>query len=125
MTTSIAEEILLIEDNIDLCAVMNLIFMQLGFLVTICQTSAQAKNHLHKVKFDFIILDLILPDGPGLELLHHLKKTINFSTKVIISSGNIPQNFIQDPNIIGVFHKPYNIADLADLLERKAYAHEI
>ncbi len=61
--------ILYIEDDIELVEVVSIILRKERLLVTSVATLKEAREKLSNTEFDLIILDLILPDGLGSELL--------------------------------------------------------
>lgn len=78
--------LLLVEDD---PAVRGLVTTRLereGVTVTAAATVAEATSALHHSEFDVAILDLTLPDGSGLELLHAVR-ALGAATHVTILSG--------------------------------------
>jgi DNA-binding response OmpR family regulator len=58
-----------------------------GFTVTTCETRRAGQKALAERRFDLALLDVILPDGDGLELLHEIRSNPSFaSTRVIVLS---------------------------------------
>ncbi|MEO6696753.1 MAG: response regulator, partial [Gammaproteobacteria bacterium] len=64
-------------------------------------TLHEAQQRLAQDHFDLVILDLILPDGPGLEVLPHLG--IPAPPVIIFSTGDAPAELPR--NIFGVLVK--------------------
>ena len=78
--------LLLVEDD---AAVRQLVTNRLemeGVMVTVATTVAEAITEIHHRVFDAAILDLTLPDGSGLEVLHDLRD-LGAATHVTILSG--------------------------------------
>jgi len=76
---------LLIDDNDDFLSGLAEITRQEGFAVTTASSLKEARDHLFRESVDIALIDLVLPDGEGIELLQELKDTPG--TDVIIISG--------------------------------------
>ncbi|RLV59875.1 DNA-binding response regulator [Parashewanella curva] len=74
--------ILLVEDDINLADVNRRLLVREGYVVDVAPSVAIAKAAVVDIKYDIILLDRMLPDGDGLEL-------IKFSEK-----KNIPNRFL-------------------------------
>ena len=87
-------------------------------------TGEQARTMFTQNQFDFILLDLKLPDVPGEELLYELKKgdNPNSAAKLIISTAN-PLVQKQEPEIVSLADalliKPFREYEIAALLSGK------
>jgi two-component system, NtrC family, response regulator HydG len=75
----------LIDDDEDFLNGLAEIAKQEGFAVTTSGTLAEARSHLSREPVDIVVVDLLLPDGEGTELLQAFKDTPG--TDVIIISG--------------------------------------
>jgi DNA-binding response OmpR family regulator len=61
-----------------------------GFLVTACETKTLAQKVLETRALSLVILDVLLPDGDGIELLRQIRATAQFSrTPVILLSTEV------------------------------------
>ncbi len=76
---------LFIDDDADFLAGVAEIAAQEGFAVTGARSLGEAREHLAKASADLVLIDLVLPDGDGIEFLKELKDTS--SSDVIIVSG--------------------------------------
>jgi two-component system response regulator AtoC len=76
---------LLIDDDADLLSGLAEIAKQEGFEVTTLGSLKEAREHLSREPVDIAVVDLVLPDGEGTELLQAFKDTPG--TDVIIISG--------------------------------------
>jgi len=75
--------LLLVEDDLDLGQSLQQSLKGDGFTSEWVRTSAQAREFAPSDRFDCIVLDLSLPDGSGLDLLHHWRAQ-DVGTPVII-----------------------------------------
>ena len=125
-------KILIVEDNKDLARSMQ------DFLVGehyICEWASSYNEALEKMSlytYDCILLDIMLPDGSGLELLKHLKSEKIDSGILIISARNALDDKINgleggaDDYITKPFHLPELHARLRAVYRRKkldGYSH--
>ncbi|MFZ3204544.1 MAG: response regulator transcription factor [Pseudomonas sp.] len=65
--------LLLIDDDIELCELLASWLTQEGFQVSACHDGNSARHALADQAPDAVVLDVMLPDGSGLELLKQLR----------------------------------------------------
>lgn len=65
--------LLLIDDDIELCELLASWLTQEGFQVNACHDGSSARSALAGQPPDAVVLDVMLPDGSGLELLKQLR----------------------------------------------------
>ena len=65
--------LLLIDDDQELCELLANWLTQEGFQVTACHEAGGARQALAAQAPDAVVLDVMLPDGSGLELLKQLR----------------------------------------------------
>lgn len=63
----------LVEDNTEISELLTYILKEMGFLVATSSTISDFKKRFHEVVPDLIILDVMLPDGNGIDLCEQLK----------------------------------------------------
>ena len=66
-------KILLIEDDVSFCKLLEKFLTKKNYKVTTSYTAAEARNSLKKETFDLILTDLRLPDFDGIELMMEIK----------------------------------------------------
>ncbi len=86
-----AGSVLVVEDSPFVQEIVSRALRQNGFEYRPAQTGAEALREIEKSEIDAILLDLVLPDIQGMELLGRLK-TISPDTEVIILTGNASLN---------------------------------
>jgi len=65
---------LIVEDQTTFRELLSEVLAASGrYEVTACATGAEARAHLQRTRFDLVLLDLVLPDVHGVELLNELK----------------------------------------------------
>ncbi len=73
------KKILIVEDEEDIQEILKFNIERAGYKVFVCSTGDAALTLLQKDNFDLIILDLMLPDMDGLDILKKIK--LNFPTQ--------------------------------------------
>ena len=80
------KQILLLEDDVTLGNGIRLALQNDTRQITLCRTLAEGRAAWEQGQFDLLVLDVNLPDGSGLELLHQVKKAS--SIPVILLTAN-------------------------------------
>lgn len=76
-------EILLVEDDIELCSAIKVLLEKDDYNITICHNGNDGKKYIFQNRFDLIILDRMMPGIDGLTLLFEMRSN-NISTPVIM-----------------------------------------
>lgn len=114
------KNVLVIEDNHAILDVITLILQSESYKVNGLNKSADMLLHIEQFKPDLIILDIMLPDADGRDLLKTLRsdeKTADIPV-LMISARYTEQNVQHGefkPN--GFLAKPFDIDDLLDRIE--------
>lgn len=67
--------VLIVDDSATVRADMRGVLSAAGFGTTLCESLAAARKALSEGDFDLVILDMLLPDGEGVELLEELRRS--------------------------------------------------
>jgi DNA-binding response OmpR family regulator len=118
--TPIYKNILVIEDNHAILDVITLILQSEAYKVTGLNKSANMMVHIDSYKPDLIILDIMLPDADGRELLKQLRsKEDTKEIPVLMISARYTAENVEHgefkPN--GFLAKPFDIDELLDRIE--------
>ncbi|KPX25956.1 response regulator transcription factor [Pseudomonas ficuserectae] len=83
-------ELLLIDDDQELCELLSSWLSQEGFQVRACHDGASARQALTDAAPAAVVLDVMLPDGSGLELLKQLRNDHPDLPVVMLSARGEP-----------------------------------
>lgn len=81
------EHILIVEDDADVGKVFKIALQHAGFMVTVLETGAAALGMITQGMPDVMVVDLMLPDMDGLDLLRYVRKHEAGTVPVIVCSG--------------------------------------
>ena len=79
-----SQKILIIEDEPDIRKTLEYNLSREGFDVACASSLSEGKNYINAGQFSLILLDLMLPDGSGLDLCRELKSDSEKKTTPII-----------------------------------------
>ncbi len=107
-------KILIIEDDSSLREIMSRVLKQEDFVVETASTYGEADSKLAAFSYDCILLDIMLPDGSGLQLLEHIKKLGKRENVIIVSARNSLEDRVQglDLGADDYLPKPFHTAEL-------------
>ena len=107
-------KILVVEDEPSLQEVIQATLEKERFVVEVAGNLAQAREKTGVYDYDCILLDIMLPDGSGLELLQHLKDTRRSENVIILSAKDSIEDKILglDLGADDYLAKPFHLAEL-------------
>ena len=119
--------VLVIDDNPDSLLLMELTLLQDGYNVEKACCGKEGVTKIHQLVPDLIILDVMMPDMTGFEVVEHIKLYEHLShIPIIICTAN---NFVCQENaekVEGFFYKPINIDNiLAQVNSLLARCHSV
>ena len=79
--------ILLVEDNVEIQLANKDMLELLGYTVTLAMSLAEARNALKNETPDAIVLDIMLPDGSGLDFLAELRAHLQVPVLMLTAMG--------------------------------------
>lgn len=107
-------KVLLIEDNREM--ILNIIkyLSQEGIICEVAENLFDAQDKLLSFEYDCILLDLMLPDGNGLNLLKTIKSLESKPDVLIISAKNSLEDKLKglDMGADDYLSKPFHLAEL-------------
>ena len=109
---------LVVDDEIDLCRLMQITLTKMGIKSDVAYTLSQAKSYWQENDYDFCLTDLKLPDGSGLELVKHISGSSTTPIAVITAHGSM--DLAIEALKLGAFdfvNKPLELPRLRQLVE--------
>ncbi|HYW33929.1 MAG TPA: response regulator transcription factor [Balneolaceae bacterium] len=119
--------ILIIEDETSLAESIFQYLQEEGYICEIVSSYEAAYQKIHVYSYDCILVDIMLPDGNGLELINELKKDHAETGIIIISAKNSLDDKIKglelgsDDYLTKPFHLPELNARINALMRRKYF----
>ncbi|WP_158797461.1 response regulator transcription factor [Pedobacter sp. L105] len=115
-----AKQIYILEDDEDIRFIVSYILNEIGYEVTEAETLKQFHQQLETGLPDLMLLDIMLPDGNGLELCEELKKDPAIShIPIIMMSAHAAQEFVQEKACAQDFiSKPFDLDNLTNMIRK-------
>lgn len=110
--------LLVVDDNVDLCDVIVRVFQHLGYKATGVYAAEPALDTLSKQPFDLVITDMSMPGMDGLELIAKIRTRYQ-GLPVILITGNLEVDthaLIENTAAAAVLYKPFVIDDLVKMV---------
>jgi len=82
-------KILIVEDNIDLSSIYKSELEYNGYIVDVLLSGAGVIEKIKEFEPDMILLDIMLPDADGLDILQAVKEEYSFAKIKVIIMSNI------------------------------------
>jgi DNA-binding response OmpR family regulator len=123
-------DLLLVEDEAHLREGLALNFGAEGYRVATARTLAEARALLDADRFNLIVLDLMLPDGNGLELCAELRRRRDFTPILILTAKGQQKEIVLglEQGADDYLAKPFHLTELLSrtrgLLRRQRWAQE-
>lgn len=124
----IMAKILLIEGKKDIAELYSRQFKLAGFEIKVAKSGISGLKMMRDEQFDLVLLNIMLPEMHGLELLKRLRLTNpDYKTPIVILSNNSEDNIIKESFSLGVKgylikanHTPAQIIDyIRNMFSRK------
>lgn len=116
-------KVLIVEDNKLACLALKSMVDSLGFDVEVAMTGDEAISMSSTNHYDFIFLDLGLPDQSGIDVLLTLRSKSNYAkTPIFILSGHVTRemnSYCIQTGASAVYTKPLMLPQLKDALNVK------
>jgi DNA-binding response OmpR family regulator len=120
-------KILVIEDEPQLREIIEKFLKKERYIVETAPTYHEAAEKLSIYRYDFVLLDIMLPDGNGLSLLKQLQQRKKHENIIIISARDSIEDKVEGLELGAddYLSKPFHLAELAarikSVLRRKLY----
>ena len=122
------KNILVIDDEIDICNNIKAILTDEGFNIQVAHNSDDAFNYMNKHSYSLIILDVWLDNSKydGLEILKQIRKNLTIPIIIISGHGNIEMAVSAIKDGANEFiEKPFNTERLLLSVNRSIELHEV
>ena len=108
-------KLLIIEDDSSLREIMQRALLAEGYIVEAASTFFEAQDKIAGYEYDCILLDIMLPDGNGLEILDQVKSLGKNDRVIIISARDSLDDKIKglDLGADDYLPKPFYMAELS------------
>lgn len=108
-------KLLIIEDDSSLREIMQRALLAEGYIVEAASTFFEAQDKIAGYEYDCILLDIMLPDGNGLEILEQVKSLGKNDRVIIISARDSLDDKIKglDLGADDYLPKPFYMAELS------------
>jgi DNA-binding NtrC family response regulator len=113
--------ILLVDDDPDICKTLSLILEGEGYSVDVANSGAEAIEKSKEKVYNVALLDIVLPDMTGTELLKKLHETTPKMIKIMVTGYPNLQNAVEalNYNADAYLIKPLNYEKLLKVIEEK------
>lgn len=113
--------ILIVDDDVDICKTLSLILEGEGYSVDVANTGAEAIGKSKEKAYNVALLDIVLPDMAGTELLKNLHETTPKMIKIMVTGYPNLQNAVEalNYNADAYLIKPVNYEKLLKVIEEK------
>lgn len=109
---------LIVDDEVDLCRLMQITLTKMGIKSDVAYSLAQAEGYWDANNYDFCLTDLNLPDGSGLDLVKRISGSSSTPIAVITAHGSM--DLAIEALKLGAFdfvNKPLELPRLRQLVE--------
>ena len=118
------KHLIVVDDEPEIGQMIKNLATELGFSVATAVTAEQAVQLCQASPPDIILMDMVMPETDGIELLHSLS-AIAIKAKIILMSGYDKSylsmgeslGMAKGLNITGTLRKPFRLQDVCDQLE--------
>jgi DNA-binding response OmpR family regulator len=115
------EHVLVVEDDSSIAELLKIVLERQGFIVKIAGNCETATKALEDAAPDLVLLDLMLPDGHGLDLLRWLRDDLGSALPVVVLTA-----FRQEEKALRAFElgaadfisKPFRPRELVARIQR-------
>ncbi|MFH2203232.1 MAG: response regulator [Elusimicrobiota bacterium] len=116
-------KILLVDDDEDLLKVYQLTLSKTGYEVDVAEGGYQALGKMDKTAYDIVVLDLMMPNCSGFEVLLKLQEKKGAKPSVIVATGahkdaDTVKRIRLEPIVADFLFKPLEADALIDAISR-------
>lgn len=118
-------KILIVDDEVQIRESLKIFLERNGYTVTVASDGAEALLRISSELFNLVVMDIIMPEKDGVELLVEIRK-VDKSMPVIAMTGGGrigKQNYLQMAKALGanaVLTKPYDLDEFLSIVKEFA-----
>ncbi len=118
------QKMLIIEDNKANLLYARRLLKEYGIVPDEAETIAKSKEFISKIKYDFLLVDVKLPDGNGIDLIKEIRQNEhcpNHKSSILVltaSANELQKNALTHLNISAYLPKPFPPEVLLDELKK-------
>lgn len=115
MIANDVKNVLVIDDCSDNLLLMELLLQSEGYRVSLASSGSQGLAKIRNSLPDLVVLDLMMPDISGLEVIQHLKDShwlSDIPTLLLTANAELRHKDASDADEL--CYKPFNIHDILD-----------
>ena len=86
--------ILMIEDDLRLASMVRAYLAQAGFVVAVAEDATRGMAQLERSSWDLVLLDLMLPDGDGLDVCRRIRAQSGVPVIMVTARGDITDRIV-------------------------------
>jgi len=114
--------VLIVDDDAGMCETLSDIISEKGFRVVVADNGAQAIEEVETQPFDFVLIDIMMPEQNGIQTLRQIKVIDPYVTTIVMTGHSAMEGLISEAlraGADGVLYKPFEIETVLDILEWK------
>jgi len=113
--------ILIVDDDVDICKTLSLILEGEGYSVDVANSGMEAIKKSKKKAYSVALLDIVLPDMTGTELLKKLQMITPKMVKIMVTGYPNLQNAVEalNYNADAYLMKPVDYEKLLEVIKEK------
>ena len=89
------KHVLVVDDDVTFCSVVEVVLSERGYEVVAVNDPRQAMGILRQGDFDAVLLDLVMPELDGLELLDRIREHFNVLPIIVVSGHGGTENTLE------------------------------
>ncbi len=120
-------QILVIDDEIEICELLKIALEMAGHQVKTCLSATEAKKCLELTEFDFVIIDMIMPEVSGLEMIRYINDRYP-RILTILTTGLLTNEVIEEALKQGAYNfvnKPFSLDEITKIINTGTRARTI
>ena len=109
-----AKQVLVVDDDGSIRDLVGTLLRREGFEVEVVQSGNAAIANLTAKQYDAVVLDLMMRDGSGHDVLKTVAMQRPYAKCVVVISATSPANIeaVEMDNVVAKLRKPFNIHEL-------------